>query len=397
MLTYCIKSIICAGIFYGYYRLALRNQAYHQWNRVYLLGAIAASLLLPCLHFYTLPVQATYTAPLVSVQQAFTQPSAHPIIINYPYTVYWLVSIVLVLRLVLNYFQLYRLRRNSHISEQQGYRLAIHDSVSTPFSFFGQIFWGGPILPASPEGRQILLHEQAHIQGRHSADKLLLELVCALCWFNPFYYLMKRELTMVHEFIADKAASNWFTPGSYARTILQMAMSSTQPLIHSFGHPPVKRRIQILFSQHKNYAFMKKMLIIPLAALLTLLISWRQNDVQPGTFGFNTQDTVYEKVDEAPTYPGGEYALALFLNHNVKYPSKAQKLGLMGTTFTEFIVTSEGNVTDIHTVSRKIGGGLEEEAIRVIQLMPKWNPGKKDGKAVNVKFTLPIRFSMSGN
>ncbi len=102
---------------------------------------------------------------------------------------------------------------------------------------------------------------------------------------------------------------------------------------------------------------------------------------------------IFIVVEDAPNYPGGEVARIKFLQENIRYPQMARESGIQGTVFLQFVVERDGSVTDIK-VLRGIGGGCDEEAIRVLKLMPKWNPGKQRGRPVRVQFTMPIRFTL---
>lgn len=97
-------------------------------------------------------------------------------------------------------------------------------------------------------------------------------------------------------------------------------------------------------------------------------------------------------VEIMPEYPGGETALGKYLNKNMKYPHVAQENDIQGTIFVQFVVNRDGSITDVKTVGAAKGGGLEEEAKRVVSNMPKWKPGRQNGQNVAVFFNLPIRF-----
>jgi periplasmic protein TonB len=104
-------------------------------------------------------------------------------------------------------------------------------------------------------------------------------------------------------------------------------------------------------------------------------------------------------VEIMPEFPGGEHALAKYLGNNIRYPHVAQENEIQGTVFIQFVVNRDGTISQVKTVGAAKGGGLEEEAIRVVSKMPKWKPGKQNGQYVAVYFNLPVRFSfsLSGN
>lgn len=105
------------------------------------------------------------------------------------------------------------------------------------------------------------------------------------------------------------------------------------------------------------------------------------------------EEQIFTIVEEMPSFPGGEAALMKYLGNNIKYPAIAKDAGIQGTVFVTFVVDEEGKVKDVK-VLRSIGGGCDEEAIRVVQSMPRWSPGKQRGKSVKVQYNLPIRFTL---
>jgi protein TonB len=104
---------------------------------------------------------------------------------------------------------------------------------------------------------------------------------------------------------------------------------------------------------------------------------------------------VFTIVEEMPSYPGGEAERNKFLAENIVYPQQATENGIQGTVYVSFVVDSKGNVTDVK-ILRGIGGGCDEEALRVVKMMPKWHPGKQNGKQVRVLFNMPIYFKLQG-
>lgn len=104
--------------------------------------------------------------------------------------------------------------------------------------------------------------------------------------------------------------------------------------------------------------------------------------------------TAFCSIGTMPAFPGGEAALTKFLQKNMRYPARAVETGMEGRIKVQFIIDREGNIKGIKTVGNPIGGGLEEEAMRVVRLMPKWNPGIQDGEAATVQFYLPVVFHL---
>ena len=105
------------------------------------------------------------------------------------------------------------------------------------------------------------------------------------------------------------------------------------------------------------------------------------------------ENDVYQIVEEMPQYPGGEEALMEYVSKNIVYPQEAQEKGISGRVFVGFIVEKDGSVSEVK-VLRGIGGGCDEEAVRVISGLPKWKPGKQEGKPVRVSYQMPINFKL---
>jgi len=104
-------------------------------------------------------------------------------------------------------------------------------------------------------------------------------------------------------------------------------------------------------------------------------------------------NVVFVIVENKPEFPGGDAALMKFISESIKYPVIAQENGIQGRVICQFVVNKDGSIVDINVV-RSVDPSLDKEAVRVIKSMPKWKPGKQRGKAVRVKFTLPIVFRL---
>jgi protein TonB len=107
-----------------------------------------------------------------------------------------------------------------------------------------------------------------------------------------------------------------------------------------------------------------------------------------------TDSTVYTLTEIMPSFPGGDDARIKFLIYNIIYPQYAKEHGIQGTVYINFIVNTDGSVTDVN-ILRGIGGGCDEEAVRIVKQMPKWSPAYQSGKPVRVLFNMPVRFTLN--
>lgn len=104
-----------------------------------------------------------------------------------------------------------------------------------------------------------------------------------------------------------------------------------------------------------------------------------------------SEDEVYVFPEEYPTFPGGEEALYKFIGDNLRYPEEAREPNVQGSVIIRFVVEKDGSISNA-TIAREIGCGCGREALRVVNMMPRWNPGKQGGKPVRTEFTLPVQF-----
>lgn len=133
---------------------------------------------------------------------------------------------------------------------------------------------------------------------------------------------------------------------------------------------------------------MRKLILMSLMVVFGLTTGYAQKTVIS-----QKNEKVFDVVEQMPEYPGGMQALMEYLSQNIKYPEDAQKQKVEGRVIASFVVRTDGSITDI-TLFRKVFPSLDAEAVRVLQGMPNWIPGKQGGKVVNVKYTVPIVFRL---
>ena len=133
---------------------------------------------------------------------------------------------------------------------------------------------------------------------------------------------------------------------------------------------------------------MKKLILMSLLAACSLMTAYAQKTVVS-----QTNQKVYEEVEQMPQYPGGMPAMVEFLQTNMKYPEDAAKQKVEGRVMVQFVVETDGSISDVH-VAKQVFPSLDAEAIRVVQAMPNWTPGKEKSNVVRVRYNLPIVFRM---
>ncbi len=277
---YLLKVIICSGILYGYYLLALRNKIFHGWNRFYLLSAIILSLVVPLIKIDIFqntggPTQVIQLLQVVSTGDEFVYEYTknggfHIDATNLSVFIYTVVSIFLLGFLIQTLVRIAKLKTHNNQTIVEGVNFINTKAEGTPFSFFNDIFWNDKIDINSTTGKQIFKHEVAHVQEKHSYDKIFINLVLIFLWCNPFFWLIRKELNIIHEFIADKKALEDSDTAAFAAMILQATYPQQQfTITNNFFYSPLKRRLAML-TKNKNprINYLSRMLALPLAALV---------------------------------------------------------------------------------------------------------------------------------
>ena len=317
ILLYLVQVIVGSGILYCYYHWVLRNREFHQYNRFYLLSAAVISLLLPLLQ---IPVyfENTNDASAQMLQAirwggdggnvVVTSDSAgsffsFPSVLQYSY---FLVGGILLLRFAIALFKIIKLLRQHPVEKLEGIDFVNTEEPGTPFTFFRWLFWDRSIRLDSENGRQVFRHEVYHIQQKHSWDVMLMELLRTLFWINPFYHLMKKELRAIHEFLADRFAISEQEKWSYAEFLLMQALQTKNKLVNPFFHSQIKRRIAMITQSKKtSHRYLRKVLALPLAALVLGLVAFqvKQQVDKPAATGFaegSVMEEVLPAVEEQP-------------------------------------------------------------------------------------------------
>lgn len=323
----------------------------------------------------------------------------------------WLIVVgLLVFRLLWQLGMICWLAWKSKAGVVEGVHIRQTDVKGSPFSFFRWIFIHQEMMD-EPCLHEVLLHEHTHVRQWHSVDVLLSEVFCILCWFNPFAWILRREVRVNLEYLADQSVvDKGHDARSYQYHLLALTyQGSVATLSNNFNVLPLKQRIKMMNKERsKSIGRLKYLLFLPVCALLFMMSSApvyaqsTKSTTHPDgsvTIKYGGKDMVikaagedaYQVVEEMPEFPGGMKALMDYLSTNVKYPEAAKQAGISGRVTTAFVVGEDGVIRDVKVV-RSVSPELDAEAIRVMSSMPKWKPGKQDGKPVPVRYTVPVNF-----
>ena len=458
--VYILKSSVCLVVFYLFYRLLLSRETFHRFNRVALLSILLLSCLLPLVEV-TVEEQTEVHQTMMTLEQwlmladMMNTADATDLQVE-EVTVTWIqVALLVYLAGILlfalrNGYSLLKLggllksgrkeNLSKYIDEGEKVTLIVHDRDIAPFSWMKYIVISEKDLDEN--GREILIHELAHIQNRHSWDLLVADICIFFQWFNPASWLLKQELQNIHEYEADETViEKGVDAKQYQLLLIKKAVGTRlYSMANSFNHGKLKKRITMMLKEKSNpWAKLKYLYILPVAAIavtafarpeisetaeeisavkvndLTAIVEAKaikstEESVQISTVSQDTvkvnyvptevsrklQGTaVFEVVEEMPEFPGGVDAMMEYLQKELRYPESAKEKGIQGRVTVQFIIDKEGNVTN-SKVTRSVDKDMDAEAIRLVKAMPKWKPGMQKGKAVAVKYTVPVVFRLEG-
>lgn len=414
MIHWIVFSTLSAGLLYGLYCLTLRRDRWLQLSLWYLLLALGFSIVFP---FFSLPERLAaasqavipageYQATLNEIEIS-AAPASHAIGLKEVYLIGMaLCAAYLLFQMVAQAVLIFRLRRRHSVYRSgdgfdipRGSSLILLDDNTAPYSFFRQIVVGMRGL-SDDELRCILAHESHHVSKSHTIDLLWARLMCCIAWFNPFAWLMMRELRAVQEFQADAASLGACGREDYLHLLYrQVTGIGYGHITNNFQSINIKKRIVMMNKTKSRFGAWKAVVALPVAAVL-LMVGCKpatQNAEEAieveNVVVDDEQPEVYNVVEVDPEFPGGIEALYKYLAENITYPQQAKDSGIQGRVIVTFVVEKDGSITGAE-VLRGIGGGCDEEALRVVNAMPKWTPGKQLGEPVRVQFNLPVVFKL---
>ena len=283
-LVYFFKVNIAIALFYAFYRLFFYKDTFFSWRRTALLCFFAVSLLYPLLNIQQWvkeqePIAAMADLYANAILPEFTvgtdPPSGHwqEWLKLLSTSLYLSGVLLLTIRFFIQLGSIIRLRIHSPKAEMQGVRVHLLKKEASPFSFFQWIFIH-PESHTDSEISEIITHEQTHVRQYHSIDVLISEVMCIACWFNPFVWLMKREVRGNLEYLADhRVLEAGHDSKSYQYHLLGLTHhKAAAKLSNNFNVLPLKNRIKMMNKQRTGkIGRTKYLLFLPLAALLLIV------------------------------------------------------------------------------------------------------------------------------
>ncbi|MDB4582544.1 M56 family metallopeptidase [Draconibacterium sp.] len=357
------------------------------------------------------------------------------------------------IRFALRFAQIFLLIIKNRIQISGQYKFVLLDKELSPFSFLKYIF----INPSQREDEgyeKMISHEIEHVKQGHTFDVLVLEFMTILQWFNPFMWLLKKAIRENHEFLADSAVLNsGINPTLYKKLLLNQYIGFDLELANNFNTSLIGKRVKMISKiRSPKYANLKYALgILTVVGLLAtfaceqdesieMVLDTDKTDMRISFFGekirieannsdlnrlkqmfagkssFNLEadslgnyflvknntllprlldkgEEIVSLADIMPEFPGGEDGLRNHIATAIQYPKEALDKEITGRVFVSFVVTKTGEVANCKVV-RGVHESIDIEALRIMNSLPSWKPGVKNGQVVNVRYTVPIKFEI---
>lgn len=448
---YSVKVAVCLTLFYLFHKLLMSRDTFHTFNRFAILSMMLLSLVLPLVHL-SLDSETGINRGTVALEGLVAQTVVADggngvgdglTLTQVLLATYVLGVVLFVGKVLLSVGSLLRLIRRARCVEvRNGIRIYTMQGDISPFSWFRYIIMSEKDWQENR--REIVLHEMAHIRRCHSMDVAVCNMMIVFQWYNPAAWLLKRELQTLHEYEADEAVlSAGVDATHYQMLLIRKAVGERLfSMANNLNHNSLKKRITMMKIKRTNPVQKAKIaFVLPLAAMTVAAFASQKvenlsDKVEQESEAFSSvsDNPVVRAVDETarvaavkvqeekaleevssmamakdtaetksgkefpcipetfPQFPGGHVALFEYLSKNIKFPKSKENEDVKVRVVTTFTVEKDGSITDAKIV-RSQGEAFDNEALRVINGMPKWIPGMQNGKAVSVKYTLPITFS----
>lgn len=384
-LIYLLEANLIFSIGYLYYRFFLAGNKRHLLNRVFLLSLPVAAFGFPLVQFSSSMVTAgglgfVNELPAVLVG-AIAEPTTGSS--DLASVVYLSVASLLGLWSVSRIVQLFLRLRRGERRREQGYVL-VEGTGLGPASFGPFLIWDEMPELNSESRRLIRDHELAHIRQWHSLDVLYMEVVRAICWFNPLIYRWSRDLQEVHEFLADAAASGTNNVPQLKKLILARTLGvSALPIANHFSSHTQKRIVMLNKSKSRK-AWLAYALALPL--MFGLFFSTSMVSAQDAKVPSKSE--VNGKVDVMPK-PLNQLEVV----KKIGYPKDAEAAGLEGKVLVQYIVGKAGNVEEVKII--KSDHDILTKAVAKHADEMRFSRGLKDGVAVKTQVVIPFKFALN--
>ena len=430
-LLYIARASLYLAIFYAFYLLVMRKTSLFRFNRVVLLVGTVVCHLLPLLRLRTVIVpdfSSIQVGELQMVGVGAEEAAAAP----FP----WLLALYLagaasvVAASLLSIARTRRIIRSGSPEPCEGCRLTLLDRDVPSFS------WGRKVVMSRQDYEKypaILRHELQHIHAHHSLDVLLMTAVNTIHWFNPLAWIARAELRLLHEYEADEGLiQQGIDATSYQLLLVRKAVGEQRfSLANGFNHAKLKQRIAMMHKKPTSgWMRLAYVALLPLLAGTMFLCNPARAEIRPVSSKTVTVAEMpaiaetpvvtetpvvaetpvaqnppseegpipFSMVEVKPSFQGGDAnTFSKWVSANLVYPEEERLAEHKGRVMVQFVVNTDGSVSDVKVMRSTGYEALDQEAVRVISSSPNWVPGKRKGQDVPVSYMFPVIFQLRGD
>lgn len=401
MILYLLKSGILLLVFYAVHKLWLENEKMFRFNRIYLLGSLVFSFVIP-LQLISFVSGFSTKIGFIQLEELVIQKSNEKLgTISFDdfatvfiAVVYVFIVLMLATRFVLNLYSFYKRTKNNEIQFVQGEKIVLIEEPVLPHSFWKSIFINKNEFEKGKIPSELIVHEKAHLDQKHTLDILFIEIFQIVFWFNPLLLFYKKAIKLNHEFLADEVVNIQFqSVRNYQNLLLDFASNkNTVALASNINYLITKKRLLMMTKKESPIKIVLKVFTVGVMYALLLFAFSTKATAQKGSNKADVKDKdlyTMANIEKLPEFPGGLTEFYKFIGKKFKMPAEAQKNKLEGKAYMQFIIEKDGSLSDIKTLQDP-GYGIGDEATRVLKLSPKWTAATQEGKPVRVMYSLPI-------
>ncbi len=312
-LIYAFKMILTSGVMFLYYVLFLKDKTFHHYNRFYLIATVLISCLLPFLKvdYFTMEISPDIYKILKPVEVYYSEQATDSSWTKVILFSALSIALFLLVKFLIGIQKIFRLKKEYVKKYFKGISFYNTNLENAPFSFFRNLFWREDIALESDLGKQILKHEMVHIEQKHTYDKMILEIFWRIFWFNPIFILIKKELYLIHEYLADKKAVKNKNTKTFAKMLLETHFATESiPATNPFIHSNLKKRLKMLQKSKTKRSYLRKLAVLPVlfAVSFLLLVNAQNKEVEKVnkevkiSLSKIKQDTVKNKITYETSY-----------------------------------------------------------------------------------------------
>lgn len=277
------------------------------------------------------------------------------------------VSLYFLAKFLYGIFRIRQLKSQFKKESFEGVNFYQTDLSEAPFSYFKNLFWKNTIMLNSDIGKQILKHEMVHIEQKHSVDKIIVEIITSVFWFNPFFHIIKKEINLIHEYLADKKAVKQSDTKAFAQMLLASHFSGTQlPATSPFLSSNLKKRLKMLQKPKTKFGYARRIFALPV--LFTVAFAYMVNAKNKEIKETNTEiDKAVAEIKKDTLSPENEIDQIVKLQQE-KISKASEKLKVQSEKLKTLSEKSKEKASELQKIAKEKGDKSYEFELKAKEL-----------------------------